>query len=118
MTTGASNDDIMAMLSRFAESVDQRFESIDQRFEKQEKFNLALMKRLDDHEKRLESIEHNMATKDDIRQIESTLDGYASKIDTYAAEMAAMQHKIDRLEAALRHLATESGVSLEAYGIS
>lgn len=98
-------------------SIDRRFESIDQRFERQEQFNLALMKRLDEHDKRLDAIEKNMATKDDIGRIESTLDGYAMKIDNYVAEMAAMQHKIDRLESALRYLAEKSGVSLEAYGI-
>ncbi len=76
--TAATNDDIMAMLSQFAESVDQRFESIDQRFDKQEKFNLELMKMLGEHEKRLSHIEDTMATKDDIRRIEEKLDGYAA----------------------------------------
>lgn len=113
----ATNGDIMALLSQFAESVDQRFESINQRFEKQERFNFKLMQKLNQHDKRLDRIESTMATKDDIRRIENTLDGYASKIDTYAAEMAAMQHKIDRLESALRHLAKQTGVSLEAYGV-
>ena len=43
-------------------------------------------------------IRKTMAAKNDIRRIASTLDGYAAKIDTYAMEMAAMRHKIDRLE--------------------
>ena len=119
-----TNDDIMVALTQFAESVDQRFESIDQRFESidqrfesQEQFNLKLMQKLNEHDRRFERIEETMATKDDIRRIESTLDGYAAKIDTYATEMAAMQYKIDRLENALRFMAEKTGISLEPFGI-
>jgi hypothetical protein len=52
----------------------------------------------------------NIATKDDIRRLESLIDGYAAKLDTYAAEMAAMQHKIDRLERYITFLADKVGV--------
>lgn len=34
-----------------------------------------------------------------------------TKLDTYAAEMAAMQHKIDRLERMIDYLAKKAGVS-------
>lgn len=62
--------------------------------------------RFDGIDKQLE----NMATKDDIRRLESLIDGYAAKLDTYAAEMAAMQHKIDRLERYITFLADKVGV--------
>ena len=55
-----------------------------------------------------------MATKDDIRRLESVIDGYAAKLDTYAAEMAAMQHKIDRLERMIEYLADKAGISRAA----
>lgn len=55
-------------------------------------------------------IKETMATKDDIRRLESLIDGYAAKLDTYAAEMAAMQHKIDRLERYITFLADKVGV--------
>ena len=128
---GATTDDIMAMLAQFAESVDQRFVSIDQRFVSidqrfvsidqrfaaQEAFNVKMMQKLNQIDDRVVTVEETMATKDDIRRVEATLDGYAAKIDTYAMEMAAMQHKIDRLESALQFLAKKSGISLEAFGI-
>ncbi len=107
MTKQTTNDDIMAMLSQFAESVDQRFE-------KQEKFNLELMKTLGEHNKRLQTIEETMATKNDINRLEGVIDGYAHKIDSYATEMAAMQHKINRLERMIDYLAEQAGISRQA----
>lgn len=56
-------------------------------------------------------IEDNMATKDDIRQLTTIMDNYAAHLDTYMAEMAAMQHKIDRLERMIDYLADKAGVS-------
>lgn len=116
-----TNDDIMAMLSQFAESVDNRFESIetrfesiDKRFESQELFNVKLMNKLNDLDTRITNVEETMATKADISRIENTLDGYAAKIDTYAMEMAAMQHKIDRLERYIQVIAQKTGVNLDA----
>lgn len=122
-----TNDDIMTMLSQFAERVDQRFELIDQRFESidqrfqmidhrfesQEQFNVKLMNKFNKLDGRLTRVEETMATKDDIHRIENSLDGYASKIDTYAMEMAAMQHKIDRLEKYIQVIAQKTGVDLD-----
>lgn len=61
-------------------------------------------------DEKLDGVIENMATKDDIRRLESLIDGYAAKLDTYAAEMAAMQHKIDRLERYITFLADKVGV--------
>ena len=94
----------MSTLSQFANEVTERFEKIDKRFDKMFVYN----------EQRFSAIEktlENMATKDDIRRLESLIDGYAAKLDTYAAEMAAMQHKIDRLERMIDYLAKKAGVS-------
>ena len=56
-------------------------------------------------------LDTSMATKDDIRRLESLIDGYAAKIDDYSKEMAAMQHKIDRLERMIHYLADKANVS-------
>ena len=116
--SGVTNDQIMETLSKFAddvnrrfESIDERFESIDERFESQEKFNLRLMQKLEETNRRVATIEETMATKNDIRRMENLIDGYAAKLDNYAAEMAAMQHKIDRLERMIDYLAEKAGVS-------
>lgn len=101
-----TNDDIMTMLTQFAESVDQRFES-------QEQFNITLMNKFNQLDGRLARVEETMATKDDIHRIENSLDGYAAKIDTYALEMAAMQHKIDRLEKYIQIIAQKTGIDLD-----
>lgn len=66
---------------------------------------------------RVESIEDNMSTKGDVGMLLSTIDGYAAKIDNYATEMAAMQHKIDRLERYIQILAKKTGVDLEAVSL-
>ncbi len=41
------------------------------------------------------------------------IDGYANKIDTYAQEMAAMDHKISRLEKYIQVLADKAGIDLD-----
>ena len=60
---------------------------------------------------KVNNIIDTMATKDDIRLLTTIIDGYAAKIDAYALEMAAMQHKIDRLERMIDYLADKAGVS-------
>lgn len=68
-------------------------------------------------DKKLDGVTEGMATKDGIRQLESVIDVYASKIDTYAQEMAAMDHKIQRLEKYIQVLADKAGVDLEAIHV-
>ena len=45
----------------------------------------------------IEKILETKADKNDVDKLVNIIDGYADKIDSYAMEMAAMQHKIDRL---------------------
>lgn len=44
----------------------------------------------------------------------SVIHGYAGKIDVYAQEMAAMEHKINRLEKYVQVLDDKAGVDLDA----
>lgn len=69
--------------------------------------------RFDDIDKKLE----NMATKDDLHRLEEIIDGYAAKIDTYAMEMAAMDHKLRRLERYIEVLADKAGIDLETIKV-
>lgn len=69
-------------------------------------------------DKKVDVIESSMASKDDVDTILNNLDGYASKIDSYAQEMAAMQHKIDRLERYINILADKVGVDLDGIKTS
>ncbi|MFZ1258665.1 MAG: hypothetical protein WAQ25_04310 [Candidatus Saccharimonas sp.] len=54
----------------------------------------------------------SQATTDETTAALSQLTTEVSKYDTYAAEIAAMQHKIDRLERMIQYLATKAGVTL------
>lgn len=45
-------------------------------------------------------------------QLESVIDAYAGKLDTYAQEFAALDHKVARLERYIEILAEKAGVDL------
>lgn len=72
-------------------------------------------KRFDIIEKRIEGLETRTDTRFD--EIISIIDGYAEKIDSYALEMAAMDHKISRLEKYIQILADKAGIDLDAIHI-
>lgn len=74
---------------------------------------MKLFKYVTETRQEVREIRETMATKDDIRHLESVIDGYAAKLETYAAEMAAMQHKIDRLERYITFLAEKIGIKQE-----
>lgn len=57
------------------------------------------------------------ADKADVDMLKNVIDGYANKIDGYAMEMAAMQHKIDRLEKYIQVLADKAGVDLDTIHV-
>lgn len=75
---------------------------------------MKLFKYMQTIDNKVDVIVESMATKDDIRRLESLIDGYAAKLDSYAMEMAAMQHKIDRLEKYIQVLAKKANVDLDA----
>lgn len=72
-----------------------------------------LFKYISSIDHKLDDVIETMATKDDIRQLQTVIDGYAAKIDDYAKEMAAMQHKIDRLERMIHYLANQANIPIE-----
>ena len=50
----------------------------------------------------------------DFRQLQSAVDAYAKKADTYFQEMVMLAHKVDRLERWILQLAEKTGVRLKA----
>ncbi len=52
------------------------------------------------------------ASKKDVENLRDTVVDFAGHLDTYAQEMAAMAHKVDRLERYIQVLAEKAGVDL------
>ena len=52
-----------------------------------------------------------------IENLHGTVVDYAEHLDTYAQEMAAMDHKIDRLERYIQIIAEKTGVDLNSIHI-
>lgn len=48
----------------------------------------------------------NLATKEDINKVLTSIDAYAKKVDTYAQEMIMLAHKVDRHEKWLHQIAS------------
>ncbi|MCA9338350.1 hypothetical protein KC949_02230 [Candidatus Saccharibacteria bacterium] len=71
-------------------------------------------------EKRFDSIDtrlHDTATKKDVDNLRDTVIDFAGNLDTYAQEMAAMSHKIDRLERYIQVIAAKTGVDLDTIHV-
>ena len=71
--------------------------------------------RFDKLDRRIDDLE--LSTNERFDALTNLIDGYAAKLDTYAQEMAAMQHKIDRLEKYIQILADKAGVDLDAIHV-
>jgi flagellar capping protein FliD len=118
-------DDLTALMSNFAnqtfdrfdavdkkfDSIDKKFDSIDMKFDYIDKRFDYVDKRLADLDKRLEGAESRFDERFNL--LTNIIDGYAGKIDMYAQEMAAMSHKINRLERYIQVLADKAGVDLD-----
>jgi len=59
----------------------------------------------------------NTATKADVDELRDTVIDFATHLDDYAQEMAAMSHKIDRLEKYIQVIAQKTGIDLDAIHI-
>ncbi len=85
-----STGEILDVMQTFIQQVDNRFNKVDNRIDNlEERFD----KRFDG--------------------LTNIIDGYAGKLETYAQEMAAMSHKINRLERYIQVLADKAGVDLD-----
>lgn len=76
-----------------------------------------LFKYMSDRFDKIDATLEQKADKDDVDMLKNIIDGYAGKLETYAMEMAAMQHKIDRLEKYIEVLADKAGVNLDAIHV-
>jgi len=73
-------------------------------FKYMQEFRKEVDGRFNEHDKRFD-------------EVINLIDGYGGKIDSYAQEMAAMDHKINRLEKYIQVLADRAGVDLGTISV-
>ena len=76
-----------------------------------------LFKYMEEFRKEVDKRFDETATKQDVENLRNTVIDFAGHLDDYAAEMAAMSHKIDRLEKYIQVLAAKTGVDLNTIHI-
>ncbi len=54
-----------------------------------------------------------MVTKNEFNDLQTSIDAYAKRADTYFQEMVALSHKVDRHEKWIKQIAEKLGVKLE-----
>jgi uncharacterized coiled-coil DUF342 family protein len=55
----------------------------------------------------------NLVTKEDFNNLQTAVDAYAKKADTYFQEMVMLAHKVDRHEKWIKQIAEKLGIKLE-----
>lgn len=85
-------DDLIALLGQFANDVDGRF--------------LKVEKKLAEHDKEFRKLNEKYD------HLINTIDGFMGRIDTYETELAARDHKVERLERWIEQIAAKTGVKL------
>ncbi|MBI5913322.1 hypothetical protein HY839_02675 [Candidatus Azambacteria bacterium] len=82
---GRGFNEVHEKMDRGFAGVDVRFEQVDVRFEQVDE--------------RLDHLDHQVAgLKKDFNDLQTAVDGYAKKADTYFQEMVMLAHKVDRME--------------------
>lgn len=90
-------DDLTALMSNFANDVSTQFSEVN--------------RRLDEHDEEFRKLNKKYD------HLIDTIDGFIARIDTYETELAARDHKIDRLERYIQVIAQKTGVDLDSIKI-
>jgi hypothetical protein len=61
----------------------------------------------------IKEIAENLVKKEDFVDLQTAIDAYAGKADSYFQEMVIMSHKVERLEKWLHQVAEKVGIKLE-----
>ena len=100
--------------SELVEYLDKRFTTVDKRFNSVDGRLIGVDKRFIAVDREFVSIHAEFADlKKDFRQLQTAVDAYAKKADTYFQEMVMLAHKVDRHEKWLQKLADKVGVKLD-----
>ena len=101
-------------IDHLAINVDKRFDVMDKRFDNHDKKFDILFKKSVNTEVRLDNIEKNMATKDDINNLTKIIDKFMKQVDVYYKEMLSLKVKVDRLEKWVNQIAAKIKIQLES----
>lgn len=85
-------DSLMSTMSGFANDVDSRFNAVEDKLSEHDEQFRKLNKKYD--------------------HLISTIDGFIGRIDNYETELAARDHKIERLERWIQQVAAKTEVEL------
>ncbi|MCR4322556.1 MAG: hypothetical protein NUV61_00510 [Candidatus Azambacteria bacterium] len=85
--------------------VDERFEQVDRRFD-------DVYEKLEEVHEKIDNVHTEL--KHDFNTLQTAVDGYAKKSDTYFQEMVMLAHKVDRMERWILQLAEKIGIQLKA----
>lgn len=96
-------------------AVDERFEHIDERFGRIDERLESIDGRFEHIDERFGRVDEDIAElKRNFNTLQTAVDGYAKKADTYFQEMVMLAHKVDRMERWILQLAKKAGIQLEA----
>ena len=85
--------------SELVKYLDEKFSKTDQR-----------LVELDEDVK---DVKEKMATKEDSNDLQTSVDAYAKRADTYFQEMVMLAHKVDKLDKWIHQIAEKVGLRLE-----
>jgi archaellum component FlaC len=101
------NSDLIEYLDQKFTKIDDRFDSIDQKF-------IRIDERFGNVDQKFTHIDERFdEMKKDFIDLQSSVDAYAKKADTYFQEMVMLAHKVDRLEKWIFQIAKVTGIKLE-----
>jgi peptidoglycan hydrolase CwlO-like protein len=92
-------DELTALMSGFANDVQAKLADHDDEFRK-------IHQKLADHDDEFRKINEKYD------HLLNTIDGFIGRIDTYETELAARDHKIERLERWIQEIASKSNIQL------
>lgn len=106
-------DDLALMMGKGFNAVDKKFDKVHEKMDKGfDEVYEKMGKGFNELDEKIDNV--RIELKHDFHILQTAVDGYAKKSDTYFQEMVMMAHKVDRMERWILQLAEKAGVQLKA----
>jgi len=99
--------------SELIQYLDEKFSKVNEDFAKSDQKFTNFSKELISIKEDVVSIKENMAIKGDFANLQTSVDGYAKKVDDYSQDETMLSHKVNRHENWLIKIADKIGIKLE-----